>query len=478
MKNRLIFRSRSLIPLLLVLSILALSVTAALAMDQLERKLALRLDYSFNSVTTQSEQTKRIVQALQHPVHAYAIFTPGMEDQALTGLLNRMAALSPNFTYTVTSLVESPMLVNTLSSKLQDDQVTADSLVLVCEATGRARVLNMYNYLSQEFDMDRQAYVLSGISYEKSIAEALLYITLKEVPRVKILTGHGEIAQNDTSHMESFLKNHHFEVSRVNLMSGGTLEPDDLLMILSPQIDLMDEELQILRDFTMKGGAVLITSDYKDPDKLPNLDALYRQMGFERLPGIVVAEAEDKQAYVDNPLFLTPYMDMTEPTAALIGAGQTRLQLPGARAMKIASTSTSSKVDPLLTSGIAYIKSVPQANQSLSKSEGDPEGQFHLALLSDYSVQDGTRARAMIIGNSAILLDSWLHQISYGSQFLLHMVNHLSSGNPIQLDIAPKTLVREQLRMDKPWLANLILLALPLTVVLTAVPVLILRKRR
>ncbi|NLX82943.1 MAG: hypothetical protein GXZ04_03905 [Clostridiales bacterium] len=466
------------VPALITLAILAASIFTVSLVDEQEKKHALLVDFSFNSITTQSEQTKRTVQNLQHPVHAYALFTPGREDHALLGLLNRLSALSPKFSYTVTSLVENPLLVNTLSSSIKDEQVTADSLVLTCAATGRNRVLSIYDYLSQSFDQTQQAYVLDGISYEKSIVEALLYITLDTVPSIKILTGHGEIGETDTSYMESFLKSHHFEISRVNLLEQQELSPKNLLMILSPQKDLLDSELNILTDFIKKGGSVLITSDYNDPDSLPNFDALYRKMGFGRLPGIVVAEGADVNAYIDNPLFLTPYMGMTEPTAALIGAGQTRLRLPGARALTIAADTSTAKVDQLLISGIAYLKDVQSASESIAKEEGDQEGQFNLALLSDYPSLDGTRSRAMIIGNSAILLDSWLHQVTYGGQFLLHMVNHLSVNEPINLDIAPKQLVREQLQIPNPLLPNALIIALPLSVISLAILVLLRRRRR
>jgi hypothetical protein len=168
-------------------------------------------------------------------------------------------------------------------------------------------------------------------------------------------------------------------------------------MILSPQRDLLDSELASIHAFTAAGGNALITSDYNDPDSLPNFDALYRQMGFERKSGIVVAEGADVNAYIDNPLFLTPYMNITEPTAALIGAGQVRLRLPGARAFDIAAQTDSTIVDPLLTSGLAYLKPVARAEVSLAHEQGEEEGQFYLSLLSDYAFPDGTRARAMII---------------------------------------------------------------------------------
>ena len=214
-------------PALICLAILTASVLGVLISDDLEQKRALRLDFSFNSVTTQSEQTSLVLRSLPYPVHAYALFTPGMEDQSLIGLLNRLAALSPQFTYSLENLVQNPMLVNTLSSSLQDDQVNADSLILICETTGRTRVLNPYNYLEQSFDTDAQAYVLSGLSYEKSLVEALLYITLDSVPAVRILNGHGELSADETAYMENFLASHHFEISRINLLSGDQLQKED-----------------------------------------------------------------------------------------------------------------------------------------------------------------------------------------------------------------------------------------------------------
>jgi hypothetical protein len=75
-------------------------------------------------------------------------------------------------------------------------------------------------------------------------------------------------------------------------------------------------------------------------------------------------------------------------------------------------------------------------------------------------------------------VDSWLHEVTYGSQFLLHLVNHLSTQQPVRLDIAPKALVREQLSIPHPWMVNAVLIALPLASIALALPVLIKRRRR
>lgn len=478
MNMKLAALTKRLLPLLIAVAIVLLSVAASLVMDGLERRHALRLDFSFNSVTTQSEQARKALAALPHPVHAIAVFTPGMEDQALLGLLNRMAAQSPLFTYEQTSLVADPLLTARVSSLPGDSQVTSDSLILSCEATGRTRVLSHYDYLEQQYDEASGSYALSGISYERSIMEALVYLTQESVPGVRLLAGHGELGAPDTNYLEQFLSSHHYQVSRVDLLAGQALDPGDLLLILSPQKDLLEGELAQLVAFTKKGGNILATSDYGDPDLLPNFDSLYRQMGFERKAGIVVAEGADVNAYIDNPLFLTPYMGMTEATAPLIGAGQTRLRLPGARAIAIAAQTPEIRVDPLLTSGQAYLKPVESASRTLAYEEGEEQGQFFLGLLSDYAFPDGSHARAVILGNSAVLVDSWLHEVTYGAQFLLQLVDSLSVRKTVSLDIAPRALVREQLAIAQPWAVSLALAALPLLTMLAAVPVLRRRKRR
>ncbi|NLE20335.1 MAG: hypothetical protein GX623_05925 [Clostridiales bacterium] len=460
-----------------VAAVLGASVLLSHLMDGAERRHALRLDFSFNAVTTQGEQAEKVLAGLPYPVRAYALFTPGQEDQALLGLLDRFQALTPKFTYSVENLVSNPLLANIPSSSLDDQAVTADSLILTCEATGRTRVLGAADYLEQSFDAASQSFQITGLRYEASIAEALVYLTRERVPGVMLLDGHGELGGQDTQAMEAFLKGHHFRVGRVNLMDGGSLDPQDVLLVLSPQKDLLPPELDAVAEFTGKGGAVFLTSDYGDPDSLPNFDALLRQMGISRKPGIVIADAEDAAAYIDSPLFLTPYMEMSEPTAPLIGAGQTRLRLPGARAFELLPDDRLT-LYPLLTSGMAYRKDAKRAQQNPLPEEGDEKGQFTLAVLSDLAHPDGTHSRAVALGNTAILVDSWLHEVTYGAQFLLHMVSYLSPGEPIRLDIAPKTLVRPQLETRGAGLPLAIIILLPLLMPAIALPVILRRRRK
>ncbi|HSK68318.1 MAG TPA: Gldg family protein, partial [Candidatus Limnocylindria bacterium] len=320
-------------------------------------------------------------------------------------------------------------------------------------------------------------YTLSGARYEAAIAEALLYLTSDSVPRAQFLTGHGELGPEETGALEALLRESLFEVSRLDLARGGVPDPDALLFILSPQRDLSAGELRQITDFAQAGGAMLVTSDYGDPDSLPNFDALYRSLGFARKPGIVIADVDDAAAYADNPLFLTPYMGMTEPTAPLIGAGQTLLRLPGARAFE-AVDAQDAVVSPLLMSGFSYIKPVARAEATLSREGGEEEGQFNLALLADKAHANGNRTRAAVLGNSAILTDSWLHEVTYAAQFTRALADYLSPMDTIALDIPPKALVRPQLSIPAPWVPVLLIVLLPLSVTAAGAVLLVRRERR
>lgn len=466
------------LPFAISLMVIFLSLAAILLADQAEKSQAWRVDLSYNQVTTQSEEMTTLLKDLPHPVHAYAIFTPGQEDQALIGLLNRLSSLTPKFTYSVENLVENPLLINTLSSSLTDEPVSSDSLVLKCEATGRARVLSMADYLSQSFDMSQQRYLLNGLRYEESIAEALVFITRKNVPQVAILQGHGELGETETAYLHGLLKDHHFEVDQVDLSRGDALRPESTLLILSPQKDLLQSELDQIVAFTKKGGAILAVSDFSDPDNLPLFDSLYRSLGFIRKPGLVVADREDAAAYTDSQVYLTPYMEMTEATAPLIGAGQTSLRLPGARAFEMASGDSDLLVSPLLTSGLAYLKNVNVPNPSLLQEEGDETGQFYLGLLSDRAYPDGTHSRAVILGNSSVLTDSWLAQVSYGSQFFLQLVDYLNAEPAIRFSITPKQLIRPPLEIKNPTIPVVLLALFPLLIPAIALPLFAIRRKK
>ena len=168
----------SFLAMLAVLVIAGLSIAAS---DKLENKYALRIDNSFNSVTSKSLQTEQILSNLETNVHVYALFTPGQEDKALIGLLERYAAASQHFSFSIENLLANPTLIHHISSNLDDAAVSTDCLIVYGKEMDRTRILNVRDYITQGYDMQSGQFYVSGLSYEQSLTEAVMFVTADQI---------------------------------------------------------------------------------------------------------------------------------------------------------------------------------------------------------------------------------------------------------------------------------------------------------
>ncbi len=476
-------RRKALHTLLCYLSV-ALCLMTILVMDTVEDNHGLRRDLSFNAITTYSDVTDQVLSSLAYPVHVYALFSSGSEDLQLIELLNRYQAACEKFTWSQENLTRNPLLAQIVSSELSDEAVSSDCMVIRCEKTGRTRILTGTDYVQYSYNVETGAYDAAGFTYEKSLSEALLYVTSDELPLLQILTGHDELDEDEAAVMEDKLESANYELTRINLALGDIPDPAAPLFILSPRMDLTEDELNTLYDFARLGGNFFITIDFDDPDELPHFYSLYREYGFEPLPGILVADANDSASYYYNNSQLLPQMLPGDVTDYLYANGYTHIVMVGARGLKMpGETDNSLLLTTCLQSGeTAYIRNFDEtlSNEQISieKQENDLTGQFALALSADRAYSDGTRSRAFIIGSSAIFTDTtgYMFSNTYSGELLLYAADYLSAGETIHLDILARDAVRPQLSYTDITVPTLLLTLAPLLVLVIALA--ILRPRR
>ena len=469
---------------LLCLLAVALCLMLILIMDTVETNYGLRRDLSFNSITTYSETTEKVLDSLAYPVHVYALFTDGSEDLQLIELLNRYQASCEKFTWSQENLTRNPLLAQIVSSELTDSAVSSDCLVIRCETTGRTRILSGNDYVLYSYNTETGAYDAAGWTYEKSLSEALLYVTSDTLPLLQILTGHDELDEDEAAALEDKLTGANYQLVRVNLALGDIPDPTAPLFILSPRMDLTENELKTLYNFAQLGGSFFITVDFDDPDDLPNFFSLYREYGFEPLPGILVADPDDPASYYYNNGQLLPEMLPGDVTDYLYANDYTHIIMVGARGLQMpGETDNSLLISTCLQSGeTAYIRNFDEnlSNEQISieKQENDLTGRFALALSADRAFGDGTRSRAFIIGSSAIFTDTtgYMFSNTYSGELLLYATDYLSGGETINLDILARDAVRPQLSYADATVPTILLTLAPLLVVVIALA--ILRPRR
>ena len=457
----------------------AVAVAAVGAADALESRFAARIDLSFNSVTTRSEATTRALQSLEKDVHAYAVATQGNVLTDLNALLDRYQAATPHFTWSQESLSRNPLLLQWVSDDVNDSAVTGDCVIVRCPDTGRTRVLTWEDYMSFGYNPDSGAYEFTGLTYEKALTEAILYVAADQIPALQLLAGHGELTADETAVLEQKLTGANYAPLRVNLKNGDTLDPAAPLLILSPTLDVDEAELDSLTAFAQAGGSLLVTVDFTDPDTLPNLYAFYRLYGVQPLPGLVVADESERSDYYSSPIELTPTLQSVEGvTDGMAQSGADFLILAPARALDLVGTESADLLMyPLLTSGEgSYIRTADGDSIDISRQEGDPEGPFVLAALCDRAFGDGVRSRACFIGNSSMFLNDTLYNLTYSNELLQQALRALMGSSPIDLDILPRAAVRPALAAQGNPVPVILLILPPLLIAILAVAILTPRK--
>ena len=463
---------------LLTAAVVVLVLLVGALADGLEKRFALQIDCSFNGAATQGAVTNAVLAQLDKDVTLYAVVPASGGDETLLSLLNRYDAASSRVTVKQESLIKNPVLQTQFTDAANLRQVTEDCLIVSCPETGRARVLNAEDFTLYSYNAETGYFDLTSYSYEKSVTEAILFVTQRDVPRIQILAGHGEMSASETEVLEDTLISANYQVERVNLASGDQLDPASLLMILAPKYDLTERELEALMDFAQAGGSFFMISQYSDPLNLEHFQALFRAFGIEAYPGMVIAKEEDTASYyADSPVILMPYMQETDATRSLLAAGEDILLLTAARAFRLPDIQpTGVMLSPVLVTGEAYIRNYEDGASTADEQPGDEEGRFCVALWSDKMFEDGAVSHAFIMGDMTMFLNYWMQSSTSSTAFLLQMIRSLQGQEPVNLDILPVTAQRDSLTLGNITAPVIVTAMLPLLVLLGAALVLWPRK--
>ena len=466
-------------------ALLAVILSAALVAlnigtDQMEKRFGWRADFSFNSISTHSEVTRDTLEHLEHPVHLYALFRKGDEDAPLIELLNRYAAASSLVTWEQVDPSLNPMLLSRFATETETPG--ENSLIVFCEATGRWRILGPEDYVSVSMDTETGEYTYSGWTYERSITNAISWVTRERVPRVVIVQGHGELDGETLEHFDGLLTANRFEVVYMDLTDpSAELSSGDLLVFFSPRRDLNAQEMEKVKAFAAGGGSFLFTCDSSDPtDKMPSYLSLLRSYGFVPLDGIVMADRDDPATYYNgNRMYLIPEMCSTDITVDLIASGADSLLLPGCRAFaEPEETDRNLIASTLLRSGkTAYLKQITGDSTTLDKTESDPEGSFTLALQARRVTEAGYVSRACIAGCSGAFVNGQVYTMTDIQQFIVRVAEFLLDLEASDLDILAKEALRPALGTESIGPGAVLLTLLPAAVLLAALLILVKRKR-
>ena len=396
---------------LLSLIVLAILVAVNVLFSVLPSKYT-QFDISAAQLYSLTSDTKVVATNLDKDVTIYWITQAGKESTVLDKLLDRYQDLSDH----ITVVKKDPDTYPTFAQQYTDETVVNNSLVVECGDKNR--------YISYDdiYKVDTTSYYTTGsvsqsFDGEGQITSAIDYVVSDELPKIYLLSGHGEGALSDTF-SDELTRSNYETVSDFSLLNVDEIPEDcDTLLINAPTSDISKEELTMLRSYVQGGGKLMVLSGPQKSTALTNLDSLLVDYDVTITEGIVVDTDRDHYAFT-APYVLMPDIESSDITDPLTEASS-HVIVPIAQGLTVGSGSGATAL--LTTSDDAVSKAAGYAMTTYDKEDGDTDGPFTLAV----SIEDSAAGGKIVWVSTVDLLDDRYNSYSSGAN-LDFVMNSLS----------------------------------------------------
>ncbi len=450
--------------------VIAIAVTANMIVGSLPTT-STQIDLTGNALYSLSDQTKRIAASLNRDVNLYLLASTGSEDATIVRFLNNYAALSDHIHVEAVDPNLQPTFLKGYemeTSRLYQNSVIVDS-------EGRYRLVSYDEIYVSDYSMDYYSYsynTTTTFAGENAITNAIHYVTSDNLPKVYLLSGHGEAELSDN--VANMIQQDNMESATISLISTDAVPEDAAAVLINvPSSDLGDDETDVLISYLQAGGNIVLLTDYIEEGKMTNLLRLAGTMGLSIDNGIIV-EGDRNMRISRYPHYILPEIESHEITDALINGGYYILT-PVAQPMIEVEDSIAEVTWILTTSDSAYAKLAALNMKTTEKEDGDIAGPFHVGAVSENSGK-------MIWITSASLLDDNVDYTVGGanSNLVLNALNWMG-GQEESISIRAKSLDEETLTVSESsssfW--SIVMIGIiPAILIVTGIIIFVRRKRR
>lgn len=359
-----------------------------------------QIDATSQKLYSITEDTEKYLDTLKDDVTLYVMVNKNSKDDNVDRTLQKYASASKH----VKVKYVDPNVSPTFASKYTDNDVTSNSIIVVCG--DRSKVID-YNSDIYEYSYDSSYnYSVTGYDCEGQVTAAIQYVTSESTTNVYELTGHDE----------STLSGDFSEVFQKRFMNVGSLSlltvdaiPEDCqaLFITAPQSDLSEDDLSKLSQYLGNGGKIYLSIDYSKWNDLTNFKKLLSDNSIETTESLL-AET-DRSYYYQSPFYLLPNVENTEVSSSV--AGMTQVFVPYSVGLTYTGEDDSNVTSFMTTSdttiakaaaNIAAVQSQADAANIASVQDGDTQGQYSLGMM----VTNENGGELCVLGSAMMCTDS------------------------------------------------------------------------
>lgn len=329
---------------------------------------ATKLDISASKLYSITSNTKAVVNNLTQDVTLYWVVQADKEDSVIENLLSKYDSLSDH----IQVEKKNPDVYPTFAAQYTDETVPNNSVIVV--SGDRSRYISYNDIYVQTSDMYAYSYTTS-FDGEGAITSAIDYVVTETLPRMYVLEGHGE-TELPASFADAVEKEN-VQTQSLSLLTEDSVPEDAACVtIYAPQSDISQEEAEMLRSYTEKGGKLLVIAGPVKGAELTNLYSLLTDYGVEPVEGIVVESDREHYAF-GYPYVLMPDMQSDNITQSLMDSRYHPI-FPVSRGLQV--TDSSSVTTLLTTSDTAFSKTAGYSLTAYDKETGDTDGPFAVAV--------------------------------------------------------------------------------------------------
>ena len=359
-----------------------------------------QIDATSQKLYSITKDTEKYLDTLKDDVTLYVMVNKNSKDDNVDRTLQKYASASKH----VKVKYVDPNVSPTFASKYTDNDVTSNSIIVVCG--DRSKVID-YNSDIYEYSYDSSYnYSVTGYDCEGQVTAAIQYVTSESTTNVYELTGHDE----------STLSGDFSEVFQKRFMNVGSLSlltvdaiPEDCqaIFITAPQSDLSEDDLSKLSQYLGNGGKIYLSIDYSKWNDLTNFKKLLSDNSIETTESLL-AET-DRSYYYQSPFYLLPNVENTEVSSSV--AGMTQVFVPYSVGLTYTGEDDSNVTSFMTTSdttiakaaaNIAAVQSQADAANIASVQDGDTQGQYSLGMM----VTNEYGGELCVLGSAMMCTDS------------------------------------------------------------------------
>src|SRR6266550_3437770 len=410
-----------------------------------------RWDVSRDQKYALSDKTRRFLSSIKGKVRITVFFSPN------TPISGDVSSLLTEYQYAAKGKIDieniDPQRNLSRAKELFDKyKIVSDESLLVIDYEGRNKTVKA----SEMAEVDQSGMALGegprvvAFKGEQAITSAMIDLVEGKKNILGYVLGHKEpplSGNSPVSVLKTFIEGENIKFQELNLFDVGAI-PAELktVMIIGPQYDFSDREMQLLRDFWNKQGRILVLLD--PAAKTPKLDAFLNELGVR---------VNDDRLMVFLRTGIQELALTRDVQAHFLGDSPITKRLAGANALLFGGTSSLTlapdrgrganiRLEPLVQAEKGYFAETDYNTEDQVKLQADAKRNSNTPLTIGAAMEKGGSAdervqvnssRLVVVSNATFVQDNAVTQDQQALDFVSGSVNWLVSREQL-IGIAPK----------------------------------------